>query len=336
MNISFNKFNFLEKTLETIDSPLITSGQVKDSFSYNLLGNGIMLLKPTKQNESTKSILLSCAVHGNETAPIEIINKIITDIFSLKLSIKHNILFILGNPRSIIAKKRFTIENLNRLFNGKWNDKAENYEVLRAKEIEKHVDSFFQNVSSEKLHYDLHTAIKPSIHEKFAIYPFLHEREYNEEQLVFIKDCGVDNILLANSPATTFSYHTSYNYKAHAFTVELGKVKDFGNNDPQDFIQVDKSLRELISNDETRKKQFSEADFNIYKVVKEIIKNSAEFKFHVDDTKNFTPFPKSTLISSDKNDEYRTLSDNERIVFPNKNVALGQRAAFMVSKSKIK
>ncbi len=306
------------------------------SFDFRLLANGIIEFRPKKKNSTTKAITLSCGIHGNETAPIEILDEIIRDIFNGKITINHELLFIFGNPKAMIVKKRFLYENLNRLFNMAWKKKEKNYEIERAKEIEKHVYDFFSERNNEKIHYDLHTAIKPSIHERFAIYPYIHERDYDSKQLQFLKGCAVTNILLSNGPTTTFSYFSSYNFNAHSFTIELGKVKDFGKNDRNDFLAVDNSLRELISKEELKQEKYNPNDFNVYKVVSSIVKNSEDFEFLVDDTKNFISFPKGTKISKDKNELYITEHDDERIVFPNKNVALGQRAALMVTNTKIK
>jgi succinylglutamate desuccinylase len=295
-----------------------------------------MEFRPHNQDNKTKAIVLSCGVHGNETAPIEIINDIIRDLLNKTLSLKHNLLFILGNPQSMIKKKRFLDENLNRLFDGAWKNKANNIEVSRAELIEKSIESFYCKERNNRHHYDLHTAIKDSMHEKFAINPFLHGQKYNKDEFLFLKSCGVTNILLSNMATTTFSYYTSKNFNADGFTVELGKVNDFGKNKREDFIKADDCLRALISTTDLINEKYNSEDFNIYEVVGTIIKDSQSFKFLVDDTKNFIPFSKGTVISTDKDNSYIVGHEEERIVFPNSNVAIGQRAALMVAKTKLK
>jgi len=62
-----------------------------------------------------------------------------------------------------------------------------------------------------------------------------------------------------------------------------------------------------------------------------IDKRSADFVLHfADNIPNFTGFKKGTLLATDGDVEYRTLEEGEAIVFPNSNVALGQRALLTV------
>ena len=86
----------------------------------------------TKARE--KDIVLSCAVHGNETAPIEICRDIIHDITTEKQTVAHRTLFLIANPASINKGERFVEENMNRLFSGAHsNGKAYNKERERAR-----------------------------------------------------------------------------------------------------------------------------------------------------------------------------------------------------------
>ncbi|TMP49795.1 succinylglutamate desuccinylase/aspartoacylase family protein, partial [Pseudoalteromonas sp. S1612] len=67
---------------------------------------------------TSKNVVLSSAIHGNETAPIEICDELIKNIISGKLELQQLVLFIFGNPQSINIGKGFVEENLNLLFNG--------------------------------------------------------------------------------------------------------------------------------------------------------------------------------------------------------------------------
>ncbi|MGX9105138.1 succinylglutamate desuccinylase, partial [Escherichia coli] len=85
---------------------------------------------------------------------------------------------------------------MNRLFSGA-HSKGEglcNRERIRAMRLEQYVSRFYTDSGAERLHYDLHTAIRGSRHEKFAVYPFPHERPYNQEQIRFLGACGVRTI----------------------------------------------------------------------------------------------------------------------------------------------
>ncbi|MDP5208001.1 succinylglutamate desuccinylase/aspartoacylase family protein, partial [Alishewanella sp. SMS9] len=68
--------------------------------------------------------------------------------------------------------------------------------------------------------YDLHTAIRGSRFEKFAVYPFLHGKPWRKQQLQFLAACDVHTVLMMQTPASTFSYYASHSHGADAFTIE--------------------------------------------------------------------------------------------------------------------
>jgi succinylglutamate desuccinylase len=297
---------------------------------------GIITFEPDSL-ASAKTILLSSGVHGNETAPIEICDKLVEDLLQGKIQSQHRVMFIFGNLSAMNIGERFIEENLNRLFNN--SPSMENQEQVRAQEIKREVQRFFNADSqtplshdvSTRIHYDLHTAIRESKNEKFAVYPYLHGHEYNKEQLQFLSACAVNTILLSQSPTSTFSYYTSFNYCTHAFTVELGKVKPFGENSMTNFSHIIEMLRQLITQQEPNLPPFKECPLDIFDVKQVIDKRSTDFALHFpDNIPNFTGFPKGTLLATDGVIEYRALEDGEAIVFPNANVALGQRALLTV------
>ena len=144
-----------------------------------VLDTGVIQFTP--RCDTSKDIVLSSAVHGNETAPIEICDQLIQDIIQGKLALKQRVLFIFGNPKSINIAQRFVDENLNRLFNGAHTQGAtDNPERVRAAKLEQYVTDFFTCVEEGRYrcHYDLHTAIRGSKNEKFAVYPFLNGKPW--------------------------------------------------------------------------------------------------------------------------------------------------------------
>lgn len=318
------------------------------NFSVNkakvsLLDTGILLVEPQSPVKPSKSIVISSAIHGNETAPIEIVQQLISDIVAQKIQVKHRTLFIMGNPVAMNIAKRFQTENLNRLFCGKHKDIAPCFEKDRAEKLETYVSDFFNDgcakgtgaTTSESevtnYHYDLHTAIRNSKHEKFAIYPYQGNKPWDKEQLSFMAECGVNTILFGHGPTGTFSYYSSANFSAHAFTIELGKVRPFGENNMANFSAMTKNLSALICNDDLLLKNFDNKDFNLYTALGDITKVSDNFKLFIgDDVSNFSDYPVDTLLSTDTGQEYRTTKAGESIVFPNANVGNGQRAVLMV------
>lgn len=79
----------------------------------------------------------------------------------------------------------------------------------------------------------------------------------------FLGTCGVRTILLSSGPTTTFSYYSSHRHGAHAFTVELGKVRPFGENDMTRFIETRQALQDLVTRDEVVLEPWRADDFTI-------------------------------------------------------------------------
>jgi len=313
-----------------------------------VLDTGIIIFEPLR-HASSKDIVLSSAVHGNETAPIEICSKLIQQLILGEIHLEHRVLFLLGNPASINIGKRFVEENLNRLFSGghsKDQGQGEgliNKERHRALLLENTVRDFFEQGTllgsaqgslqgkRERFHYDLHTAIRGSKNDKFAVYPFRHNKPWIKEQLQFMLSCGINTILFSNSPTTTFSYFSSNEFGAHAFTVELGKVKPFGENDMSNFSGVSNSLTALISEKSLVLSAYNQDDFSFFEIDQIIERQHEDFTLNFsDDVENFTDFPIGTVIAIDGEQEIKTKKEGEAIIFPNANVAIGQRALLTV------
>jgi len=216
------------------------------SISLSAPDSGVLLFEP--ENPGPRDIIISSAIHGNETAPIEICDLLVKEILNGALKVNNRVLFIIGNIPAMESGKRFTIENLNRLFSCKYKGKSY-FEAKRAAKLEQCCEQFFTaRTTAERCHFDLHTAIRDSKYEKFAIYPYLHGKPYNSDYLNLFNDAGIKTLLLANQPAGTFSYFTSHQYQSHSFTVELGKVRPFGENDMDSFANFSETLRHLIDN----------------------------------------------------------------------------------------
>lgn len=298
---------------------------------------GIICFEPAESGG--KHIVYSSGVHGNETAPIEICDELVSSLLTEKIAVKHRVLFLFGNLPSMDIAKRFVEENMNRLFCGAHSASPGlvNEERKRAKQLELAVTAFFAEAGEAecKIHYDLHTAIRASKNEKFAVYPFLHERKHSQSQLAMMAACGVKTILLSESPTTTFSYYSSYHHNAHAFTVELGKVQPFGQNDMRRFAEAKEALTALIIQVDYAP-QVDISELTIYRVNQVINKSQPDFSLHFgDDTPNFMDFAKGTVLASETGNTYEAEYEGEAIVFPNANVALGQRALLTVVPTQI-
>lgn len=299
----------------------------QDDAQWVLLEEGILKYIP-RNCDTSKSFILSAAIHGNETAPIEIIDQIISDIFIAKIKPVHPTLFIFGNIEGMRKGVREIVFNLNRLFSGHHEKIEMCYEKQRAILLEKITTEFKKEFPSSTLtHYDLHTAIKESLHEKFAIYPYIENQKKDLHQIEDLERMGIEAILFSNKKASTFSHFTSEYLGAHGFTVELGKVHPFGENPTENFKDCYQTLVDLISKKESASKKVKA---KCYSVQYEIIKKSDNFRFNFpSNTKNFTPFKKNDVIYEDGNIFYSP-EEGLRIVFPNEKVLIGQRTGLLV------
>ena len=303
--------------------------------SAELWDTGILQLTPAQPGG--KDIVLSCGVHGNETAPIEIVRDLVKAILDGQLALSHRLLILLGNPPAIKAGQREITENLNRLFSGAHSKgDNDNAERRRARALEAAVRRFYAAPGRERLHYDLHTAIRGSKHEKFVVYPFLHGAPRSKEQIMFLAKCGVNTVLLSESPTTTFSYFSTNECAAHGFTVELGKVRPFGQNDMRRFAAAADTLAELVSQPTVALADYDPSVLNLYRISRVINKDSEQFQFTFgDDLENFTAFKKGHLLATDGTTEHRVELPEEAVIFPNAKVAVGQRACLLVTRTEL-
>lgn len=299
--------------------------------ALHFLDYGIVVVEPSQPG--TKDVVFSCAVHGDETAPIEIVRDMIHDIMRGQLKPVQRTLFLIANPAAIALGKRFVDMNMNRLFSGA-HQQGDTREHRRAAQLEDVITEFFAAAPAgkrQRFHYDLHTAIRDSEFEKFAVYPFTHGGPYKKEQLTFLAECGVETILLNQAPTTTFSYYSVRTHGADAFTVELGKVRPFGENDRRKFAAAETMFTRLISERELQLPEFDENRTRVFDVCRTINRTVEDFTLHFpDDVANFTAFEKGELLATDGEQEYLAEQSGERIIFPNAKVALGQRALLTV------
>ena len=328
----FDSKGFLAFTLDSPDGPdELRRATLTDGTVATLWNEGVLSFEPAQHRYQGKSVLISCGVHGNETAPMEICDALVEQICRGQIEVRNRLLFILGNPAAARIQERFCDENLNRLFSGKHTEPAlaELPEGQRAALIESHTAQFFAGANDHRLHYDLHTAIRGSLHEKFAVYPFLHERPWSAAQLAFLEQCGIEAVLLSHQPSTTYSYFSSHAFGADAFTVELGKVRPFGENDLRRFTPLVSALTGLIEGCE----QYTGQPQTVlaYEVIAEVIKRTDRFTFSfADDVENFTPFKQGDVLVNDGDAQYVVQRDGERIIFPHPHVPVGHRALLVV------
>lgn len=295
-------------------------------------GTGLLHYQPDQHCPGAPALILSAGIHGNETAPIELLNALVNGIVTDHIQPAIPLLLILGNPPAMIAAERFMDHNLNRLFCGAWRDYPDCHETRRAAQLETACHGFRKQHRGPLRHYDLHTAIRPSRREKFALYPFMEDRQPPDTELAFLTEAGIDTLLLQHGHGTTFSSFTSEQLDAQSFTLELGKVHPFGQNDLTRIADLEAALSRLIRNEPATPASDGQPP-DTFEVVHEILNTGDHFQFHIaDDVANFTEYPPGTLIWEDDTTAYRVGAGPEAIVFPNPRVPVGHRVGLMVTK----
>lgn len=293
-----------------------------------VLKHGVLEVIPNKVNDQTKSIVISAGVHGDETSPMELVDQIVADIVANRLEIKHRCLFLLCHPEATNNHSRYIDENMNRLFDDKYHPAS--LEEKLAEGIKHVVLQFFEGtLESQRWHFDLHCAIRGSKHYTFSVSPKVAKGNNRSRELIeFLEKAHIEAILLSNSPASTFSWFSAEYFSAQSLTVELGKVAPLGKNNLMLISSFDQGLRGLLSD---QLEGLESKPITTYRVTQTIKRMNDDFDFNFsDDVENFTQFEHGQVLGHDGDKLLFAKAEHEAIVFPNKNVGVGQRAALMV------
>lgn len=297
-------------------------------FHWQWLGEGLLQCTPGLGYE--KTILLSAGIHGNETAPIELIDNILKDLFAAKLMLKHRVLFVLGNPEAIRQGVRYLENDMNRMFCGAHEALAVDVETRRAAELEHITSHFFHtsDVQAKAYHYDLHTAIRASRLPLFALFPY-QSHPYDAALLAQLDAADLDALVYHNSFGKTFTQFTATHFQAASTTLELGKAKAFGHNDLSEFDQIDQVLRAILS--DTVLPVRHKPAIREFKVMSSIIKHSDDFQLQLAvDAPNFSTFQKGDVLAIQSGENQIVEHEQVWILFPNPQVKKGLRAGLVL------
>lgn len=331
--------SFLYDTLDMTADMSGTQIHTQAGASMAWLKRGVLEVTPNNVTVETKSIVISAGVHGNETAPLELVDAIVSRILDGSLIVQERCLFVLAYPQAINQKTRFMDENLNRLFyNGV---KGNSGEIGIAKALMADVSAFFASTpESQRWHLDLHCAIRRSKHLTFAVSPNTVKNTRSKALFSFVNKACLGAVVLSQERTNTFSCYSANTHGAQALTVELGQVSPLGENDLSLIKDFHQALDALLSNCLTTPSSLIHQHPNpsiIYRVCQSLQRTQDHFDFNFDDTiKNFTRFERGAVLGHDGEHTLTVKEPFEAVVFPNKHVAIGSRAALMVTEVDIR
>jgi succinylglutamate desuccinylase len=307
-----------------------TQGVCANDVRWSWLDDGVLVLEPAALQPGTRSVLVSAGVHGDETAPIELLAFLVRDIAHGSAALTCRLMVILGNVDAMRDAVRYRDDDLNRLFSGRHLQVPQSHEAPRAAVLEQAALRFFAaapDAPGARWHLDMHTAIRASAFEQFALLPHTG-KPFSRAMFEWLGQARISAVLLHTTKGTTYSHFTAHACGADACTLELGKVRPFGENDLTRFAGADLALRHLLAGTQ------DEADAalpRVFTVIDQLTKQSEAFELlFAADVANFTPFAKDTLLARDGDYRYTVRHDEERIVFPNATVKPGLRAGLLV------
>jgi succinylglutamate desuccinylase len=307
------------------EEPLQSRGE-NATLRWQWLEEGLLEICPLHGYQ--RAVVISAGIHGNETAPIELLNQCVGEILAGTRSLAVRLLVVLGNPPAMRAGKRYLSSDMNRMFGGRYGQFEPSEETVRAQWLEQAIGAFFAGERAARFHFDLHTAIRESHLPRFGLLPF-QKRPYSAEMLALLDAAALDAVVIHQAPGGTFSHFSSEQWQAASCTLELGKARPFGRNDLQQFAGIHQALRAFISAEPLPPR--AQAPVRVFRVEQSLIKRSEAFKLHLShDTANFTALVRGTLLCEQPGEIYRVQHDQEWILFPNPSVALGLRAGMML------
>lgn len=288
---------------------------------WSWVGQGALLVEPQSPIGLCGTII-SVGVHGDETVPIRLLDAWLTEAAQESIQIRRPMLILLGNPAAVIAGRRFVEHNMNRLFSGA-SEKHPATECQRAVILMDLVRDFVGR-HPDGLHFDMHSTIKSSDQDRFAVVPVDCKAMDLTELHAWFRHFSVDAWVQNISPASAFSsFSARLGYRSA--TLELGQVSAPGE-------PIDRFLPLLAELDRLATGPAMDTDHQItgFQVVDEIIRPEGEFGVCLDGFVNFRKWRQDTLIARSQDSEWRVEKDGDALLFLNADVPPGHRVALII------
>lgn len=316
------------RALAEADFTHVADAFANAGFHVRLPARGILQLTSAAHMLRRPRLLLSVGVHGDETAPIEMLAHLLDALAKDPHALAVDLMVVVGNLDAIAQGKRYIDVDLNRLFRSDRGAHESAAEAARADTIMRATAKFFAGPDAEKWHLDLHTAIRPSHYPTFAVVPASIADVRRNALLGWLGRAGIGAVILNTKPAGTFSAYTAANFGAASSTVELGQISALGSNDLSQFDDARNALDAFIR---SARIPVGDTAPKVFRVRQELIKSSDAFRMAFDkNTRNFTAMQPGSVIAEDGETVYRVGDETEYVVFPNPDVLAGMRAGLMV------
>ena len=314
------------RALAAGDFSQIARQLAQDGLTAILPAPGMLRLTPSVP--ATMRLLISIGVHGNETAPIEMMAAVLDALRQSPDLLAVDLLIVVGNPAAVARGARFIDADLNRLFTTERGALRGAAEAARADVIMQASADFLEGDASQKWHLDLHSAIRPSRYARFAVVPAQADDATQVPMIAWLGSAAIDAVLFNSGRASTYSAFTVRESGAFACTVELGQVGVLGENPADQLQQTQAAMLRLLRGQPNAAGGMMPARF---RVAQEIIKRSDDFRMTIDGAAhNFTALAPHAVIATDGGTTMRVGDVPEYVVFPNPKVLVGQRAGLMV------
>lgn len=288
---------------------------------WSRVEQGALLIEP-QADTGLCGVIISVGVHGDETVPIRLLDAWLAGAADGTISIRRPMLILLGNPDAAIAGRRFVEHNMNRLFSRE-SEKHTAKECQRAVILMSLVRDFVRR-HPDGLHFDMHSAIKPSDQDRFAVVPVDCEAMDLSELHAWFGHFSVDAWVQNISPAAAFSSFTArLGYRSA--TLELGQVSAL--DEP-----IDRFLPLLAELDRLATGPAMHTDHHItyFQVVEEIIRPEGPFEVCLEGFVNFREWSEGTLIARSGDREWQIKQDGDALLFLNADVPPGHRVALVI------
>lgn len=284
-----------------------------------------VLFIPGNTKPNSVGIIISCGIHGNEMGPIHTCNALLDLFKNNKIDPAYSLLLVFGNPQAIKANERYLDFNLNRLFG---NSIEGGFEAQRARQLEQACLQFKQRCTQILWHLDLHSTIKPSCIERFALTP-VTRGVYRLPWHSLLPAGGFGALVRQTRRANTFSQYTHDQFSSDSFTLECGSLRTDANQADPELLQW---LVKMVADSAEPTTEDNIAPLQEFQVAEEIIRHSDAFQFVIDEQEpNFSAHEKGCLIFTDSEGPF--YSQGERYsLFLNSKVEVGQRAGLLLER----